>query len=48
MFMDDPAPPHGARIVTAGLQEVGVSHTVRPAMTSDLNPIEQVWDQLTR
>uniref|UniRef100_A0A3B3DNP8 Tc1-like transposase DDE domain-containing protein n=1 Tax=Oryzias melastigma TaxID=30732 RepID=A0A3B3DNP8_ORYME len=46
MFMDDNAPPHGARIATAGLQEVGVSNMVWPAMTSDLNSIEHVGDQL--
>uniref|UniRef100_A0A3P9I5B3 Tc1-like transposase DDE domain-containing protein n=1 Tax=Oryzias latipes TaxID=8090 RepID=A0A3P9I5B3_ORYLA len=30
----------------AGFQKVGVSHVVWPTMTSDLNPIEHVWDQL--
>uniref|UniRef100_A0A8C8DT76 Tc1-like transposase DDE domain-containing protein n=1 Tax=Oryzias sinensis TaxID=183150 RepID=A0A8C8DT76_9TELE len=42
LFMDDNAPPHGARIVTAGLQEVRVPHVERP---TDLNPMEHVWDQ---
>uniref|UniRef100_A0A3B3HHM7 Tc1-like transposase DDE domain-containing protein n=1 Tax=Oryzias latipes TaxID=8090 RepID=A0A3B3HHM7_ORYLA len=42
MFMDDNAPPHGARIATTQLQEVGVPHMVRPAMTPDLNRIEHV------
>uniref|UniRef100_A0A3B3CQ69 Tc1-like transposase DDE domain-containing protein n=1 Tax=Oryzias melastigma TaxID=30732 RepID=A0A3B3CQ69_ORYME len=46
MFMDDNAPTHGARMVTVGLQKVGVAHMVWPATTYYLNPIEQVWDQL--
>uniref|UniRef100_A0A3B3HWW8 Tc1-like transposase DDE domain-containing protein n=1 Tax=Oryzias latipes TaxID=8090 RepID=A0A3B3HWW8_ORYLA len=40
LFTDDNAPPHGARIVTAGLQEVGLPNMVWPKMTSDLNLIE--------
>lgn len=39
-------PPHGARTVPAGRQEVGVSHMIQPGMSPDLNPVEQVWDQL--
>uniref|UniRef100_A0A3P9JQ21 Tc1-like transposase DDE domain-containing protein n=1 Tax=Oryzias latipes TaxID=8090 RepID=A0A3P9JQ21_ORYLA len=46
LFMDDDAPPHGARIVTAGLQEVGVAFMVQPAMTPDLNPIQQLYVEL--
>uniref|UniRef100_A0A3P9H8S5 Tc1-like transposase DDE domain-containing protein n=1 Tax=Oryzias latipes TaxID=8090 RepID=A0A3P9H8S5_ORYLA len=46
LFMDDNAPPHGARIVRVQLQEVGVPLWVWQAMTSDLNPMEHVWDLL--
>uniref|UniRef100_A0A3P9KZJ3 Tc1-like transposase DDE domain-containing protein n=1 Tax=Oryzias latipes TaxID=8090 RepID=A0A3P9KZJ3_ORYLA len=46
MFMEDNAPPHGARCVTAGLQDAGVAYIGWPAMTPDLNPIDHVWDPL--
>uniref|UniRef100_A0A3P9K994 Tc1-like transposase DDE domain-containing protein n=1 Tax=Oryzias latipes TaxID=8090 RepID=A0A3P9K994_ORYLA len=45
-FMDDDAPLHPARIVKAGLQEVGVPHMVWPALSPDLNPVGHGLDQL--
>lgn len=46
--MDNNVPRRGARIVTARLWEVGVPCMVWPAMSSDLNPMEDVLDQLNQ
>uniref|UniRef100_A0A3P9HCV1 Tc1-like transposase DDE domain-containing protein n=1 Tax=Oryzias latipes TaxID=8090 RepID=A0A3P9HCV1_ORYLA len=46
LFMDDNAPPHGARIVAAGLQDVREPHMVWPTVSPDLNPIEDIWKPL--
>lgn len=48
IFMDDNARPHRARIVQEYLEEVEVSRMEWPARSPDLNPIEQVWDNLNR
>jgi transposase len=48
LLMDDNARPHRARIVDQYLEQVGVQRLPWPACSPDLNPIEHVWDFLSR
>ncbi|GFW86855.1 transposable element Tcb1 transposase [Trichonephila clavipes] len=48
LFMNDNACPHRANIVDECLQSEDMTHMGWPAYSSDLNPIEHVWDMLGR
>ena len=48
MFMDENARPHKARIVQHFLQQEAVQTIPWPAMSSDMNPLEHVWDFIGR
>ncbi|GBM55119.1 hypothetical protein AVEN_208631-1 [Araneus ventricosus] len=48
IFMDDNARPHRARLVRSYLESETSLQMAWPARSSDLNPIENVWDMLGR
>uniref|UniRef100_A0A3B4BWB2 Tc1-like transposase DDE domain-containing protein n=1 Tax=Pygocentrus nattereri TaxID=42514 RepID=A0A3B4BWB2_PYGNA len=46
--MDDDASAHRGCIIRERLLETGVPQMERPALSPDLNPIENLWDQPSR
>ena len=48
LLQDDNAPIHRARVVNDFLQRRGVQRLDWPACSPDMNPIENIWDQLYR
>lgn len=48
VFQDDNAPAHRARTVAAFLQNQGVEQLPWPAYSPDMNPIENLWAEVTR
>ena len=47
VYMNDNARPHRSRAATAYLQSEAVTSVHWPAMSTDLNPIEHIWDMYT-
>lgn len=48
LFMDDNARPHRTRAVQEVLREGEIERMEWPALSPDMNPIEHVWDYLSR
>nr|CAH7726032.1 unnamed protein product [Callosobruchus chinensis] len=48
IFMDDNARPHRTRAVQQALENGNIARLEWPAMSPDMNPIEHVWDYVSR
>ena len=47
VFQDDNAPAHRARTITNYFEQQGMEHLEWPAVSPDMNPIENVWAEMT-
>lgn len=48
VFQDDNAPAHRARTVRTFFEEQEIEHLVWPACSPDMNPIENLWAEVSR
>ena len=48
VFQDDNATPHRARAIMTFLEDQDVEHLPWPARSPDMNPIENLWAEVTR
>nr|CAH7769022.1 unnamed protein product [Callosobruchus chinensis] len=48
IFMDDNARPHRTRVIQQALEKGNIARLEWPAISSDMNPIEHVWDYVSR
>nr|CAH7749560.1 unnamed protein product [Callosobruchus chinensis] len=48
IFMDDNARPHRTRALQQALENRNIARLEWPALSPDMNPIEHVWDYVSR
>ena len=47
VYQDDNTRPHRARTVVNFMETEGIEHMECPAVSSDMNPIENLWSKVT-